>query len=370
MAMQERIPVYRPDLSGNEGRYVMDCLNSTWISSIGTYINKFEEAVGKVTGSPHAISVCNGTVALHLALHCLDIGPGAEVIVPSFTYIASVNTIAQTGATPVFAESRAADWLLDPADVERRITPRTRAIMPVHLYGASCDMAALMDIARRHDLKVVEDCAEALGTTINGQHVGTFGDIGTFSFFGNKTVTTGEGGLVIAGDAALAARLRMTKGQGQSLTRRYWHEVLGFNYRMTNIAAAIGTAQMERLPQILERKHEIAEAYRRLLVNAPVTFQVRQGGVTGSDWLVSLLLPPGTDRDRLMADMEAQNIETRPVFFCAHQMPMYASDEQFPVAQDIAARGLSLPSYPLLTDEDVERVAGALIDALATQGRH
>ena len=243
---------------------MLECLDSTWISSIGAFIGKFERAIAEATGARHAISVSNGTVALHLALHCLDIGPGDEVIVPSFTYIASVHAIAQTGATPVFADSRAGDWQLDPADVERRLTPRTKAIMPVHLYGAACDMRALMDIARRHGLRVVEDCAEALGTTIRGQHVGTFGDVGTFSFFGNKTVTTGEGGMVIAGDDALAARLRMTKGQGQSLTRRYWHEMLGFNYRMTNIAAAIGLAQIERLPAVLERKRSIASEYRRL----------------------------------------------------------------------------------------------------------
>ncbi|MFH5923534.1 DegT/DnrJ/EryC1/StrS family aminotransferase [Roseomonas xinghualingensis] len=365
---RERIPVYRPDLSGNERRYVLECVDSSWISSLGAFIGKFEAAVAEATGTPHAISVCNGTVALHLALHCLGIGPGDEVIVPSFTYIASVNTIAQTGAMPVFAESRAEDWLLDPADLERRITPRTKAIMPVHLYGAACDMATIMEIARRHKLHVVEDCAEALGTYIGGRHVGTFGDIGTFSFFGNKTVTTGEGGMVIAGDDALAAQLRMTKGQGQSLTRRYWHEVLGFNYRMTNIAAAIGLAQIERLAPVLDRKRGIAKLYRQLSASLPVTFQVPAADVSASDWLVSLLLPPGTDRERLMREMDAEGIETRPVFFCAHTMPMYLRDERFPIAEDIAARGLSLPSYPLLSDADVARVVQALGNALRAQG--
>lgn len=366
---REHIPIYRPDLSGNERRYVLECIDSSWISSIGSFIRKFEAAMADATGVAHACGVCNGTVALHLALHCLDIGPGDEVIVPTFTYIASVNAIAQTGATPVFAESRAADWLLDPADVERRITPGTKAIIPVHLYGMPCEMAPLMDIAQRHRLKVVEDCAEALGTSIDGQHVGTFGDIGTFSFFGNKTVTTGEGGMVIARDNALAARLRMTKGQGQSPTRRYWHEVLGFNYRMTNIAAAIGLAQMERLAEILERKRQIAADYRRLLAGLPVTFQASAPNVVGSDWLVSLLLPHGVDRDRVMTDMAEQEIETRPVFFCAHTMPMYARDEEFPVAQDIAARGISLPSYPQLSADDMARAVEALEIALRRQSR-
>jgi perosamine synthetase len=366
-AALERIPVYRPDLSGNERRYVLECVDSSWISSIGTFIGKFEGAVAEATGAQHAIAVCNGTVALHLALHCLDIGRGDEVIVPSFTYIASVNTIAQTGATPVFAECRSSDWLLDPADVERRITPRTKAIMPVHLYGVASDMRGLREIAGRNGLKLVEDCAEALGTTIDGQHVGTFGDIGTFSFFGNKTVTTGEGGMVIANDDALAARLRMTKGQGQSLTRRYWHEVLGFNYRMTNIAAAIGLAQIERLIALQERKRSIAIQYRRLLAGLPVTFQVAAEDVVPSDWLVTLLLPPGTDRERLMQDMDGQGIETRPVFYCAHTMPMYFRGEVFPVAQDIAARGISLPSYPHLSPEDVARVVDSFGEALRAQ---
>jgi len=363
-----RIPVYQPDLSGNERRYVLECIDSSWISSIGAFIGNFEAAVAVATGAQHAIAVCNGTVALHLALHCLGIGPGDEVIVPTFTYIASVNTIAQTGAVPVFADSRASDWLLDPADVEQRITPRTKAILPVHLYGTACDMQALTGIAARHGLKVIEDCAEALGTTIGGQHVGTFGDIGTFSFFGNKTVTAGEGGMVITADDDLAAHMRMTKGQGQSLTRRYWHEVMGFNYRMTNIEAAIGLAQIERLASVLERKRAIARLYRRLTTSLPVTFQVPDADVITSDWLVSLLLPLGTDRDRLMADMDEQGIDTRPVFHCASAMPVHYRHETFPVAEDIAERGLSLPSYPLLSDEDVARVVDALGGALRAQG--
>lgn len=366
------LPVYRPDLSGNERAYVLECMDSTWISSLGTFIDRFERAVAELTGARHAIAVCNGTVALHLAIHCLDIGPGDEVIVPSFTYISSVNTVAQTGATPVFCESRASDWLLDVDDVARRITSRTKAIMAVHLYGHPCDMPALMALAERHGLAVIEDCAEALGTTLGGRHVGRFGAVGTFSFFGNKTVTTGEGGMVICDDDALAARLRQTKGQGQSLTRRYWHEILGFNYRMTNIAAAIGTAQMERLPGILRRKRALAAQYRALLADGPVTFQEALPGSVGSDWLVSLLLPEGADRDRVMADLQAGGIETRPVFYPAHHMPMYAQGTStpldLPVAESIAARGVSLPSYPDLMPRDVERVAASLRHALLLQG--
>ncbi|MCR0983175.1 DegT/DnrJ/EryC1/StrS family aminotransferase [Roseomonas populi] len=368
-AAQPVIPVYRPDLSGNERAYVLNCVESTWISSLGAYIGKFEAAIAGITGAKHAASVCNGTVALHLPLHCMGIGPGDEVIVPAFTYIASVNTIAQTGATPVFVESLPGDWLLDPEDVERKITPRTKAIMPVHLYGGACDMPAIMEIARRRGVRVLEDAAEALGTTIHGRHVGTFGDAGSFSFFGNKTVTTGEGGMVVTDDDDFAAQLRQVKGQGQSLTRRYWHEVLGFNYRMTNICAAIGLAQTERLPQILAAKRRLADFYREHLSNLPVTFQRKMDGVESADWLVSLLLPAGTDRDRVMAEMGTAGVETRPVFFPAHHMSMYRQDTHFPVAEDVAARGISLPSFPALTDDDLARVCEALTDALRAQGK-
>jgi perosamine synthetase len=348
---------------------VIDCVDSTWVSSIGRYVDRFEAELGRITGSPHAICVSNGTVALHLALHCLGIGPGDEVIVPTFTFIASVNAIALTGATPVFADSRASDWLIDPERIEALISPRTRAILPVHLYGAVCDLDAIGDIARRHGLHVVEDCAESLGAKLRGKHSGTFGDVGTFSFFGNKTITTGEGGAVIAGDPDLARRLRIAKGQGQSPTRRYWHEMLGFNYRMTNIQAAIGVAQAERMPQILARKRAIGKRYRELLADLPVAFQQPMEGVESCDWLVSVLLPAAVDRDRAMRVMADRGVDTRPVFHCAHHMPMYAPQSatvDARIAEDISSRGLSLPSYPTLTEEDLRRVAAAFTDGIRT----
>jgi perosamine synthetase len=361
------IPVYRPDLSGNERAYVLECVDTTWISSIGSFIPRFERALAEATGAPHAIAVCNGTAALHLSLHCLGLGPGDEVIVPSFTYIASVNTIAQTGARPVFCDSRRSDWLMDPDDVQTRITPATKAVLPVHLYGTICDMPELRRLAERHGLRIVEDCAEALGARLDGCHVGMLGDVGTFSFFGNKTVTTGEGGAVITRDGDLAARLRQVKGQGQALTRRYWHEMLGFNYRLTNIAAAIGVAQFERLPQILARKRAVGRRYRELLAGLPLTFQRPGAGVQSSEWLVSVLLPEGAERERVMADMLESGVETRPVFHCAHTMPMYRQYEKLPVAEAISARGISLPSFPTITDSEINRVVDALGKALASQ---
>lgn len=361
------LPVYRPDLSGNEKLYVNQCLDTTWISSIGDFIDRFEAGFREITGAPYAWCVSNGTVALHLAIHCLDIGPGDEVIVPTFTYIASVNTIAQTGAKPVFVECRSSDWLIDIDDVEAKITPRTKAIMAVHLYGAVCDMPALSALAKSRGLHLIEDCAEALGSTYDGKHVGLFGDVGTFSFFGNKTVTTGEGGMVVCKDEVLARRLKTVKGQGQSPTQRYWHVELGFNYRMTNICAAIGLAQIERLPTILARKRAIGDLYRRLCAERLgniVSFQKLSANVVSSDWLVSLLLPEGTDRTKVMGRMQENGVDTRPVFYCAHQMPMYSNSEHFPVSEAIAAHGISLPSYPTLSNADVARVIETLANAL------
>lgn len=356
------IPVYTPDLSGNEKKYVLDALESGWISSIGAYVDKFEKSLAEETGFRNVIAVCNGTVALHLAIHCLDIGPGDEVIVPTFTYIASVNTIAQTGAKPVFVDVQASDWLMDPEQIERKITSKTKAIMPVHLYSGLCD-DRVNELARQHGLSIIEDCAEALGSNRSGRHAGIGADVATFSFFGNKTVTTGEGGAVASNNDALAARMRKVKGQGQSLTRRYWHDELGFNYRMTNIAAAVGVAQMERFSQIVERKQHIASLYRSHLNGFPFDFQKPSGDVTSNEWLVSLLLPDGSDRDLIMAEMAANGVDTRPVFYCAHHMPMYFSEERFPIAENIASRGISLPSYPGLTDDDIERVCDVLKSA-------
>lgn len=360
----EYLPVYRPDLSGNEKRYVNECLDTSWISSNGTFVNRFEAAMADILQVRHAISLSNGTVALHLAFHCLGIGPGDEVIVPTLTYIASVNTIAQTGATPVFVDSRDDDWLIDVSKVEERITPRTKAIVAVHLYGAICDMDGLRSLAKAHNLYLVEDCAESLGATLNGRPCGGLGHIGTFSFFGNKTVTTGEGGLVTTNDDALAARLRLVKGQGQSPTKRYWHIELGFNYRMTNICAAIGLAQVERLPTIIANKRKLAATYRDKLKELPVVQQRIKPEVQSSEWLISVLLPNGVDRERVMDAMAADRIETRPVFYCAHHMPMYKEDHSYRKAESISARGISLPSYPMLSEADVERIAASLCAAL------
>lgn len=363
--MSRFLPVYRPDLTGNERTYLLDAFDSSWISSRGAYLDRFEAAFRETTGLPYVAAVTNGTAALHLALHVLDLKPGDEVIVPSFTYIASVNAIVQAGGVPVFADVSPEDWLLDPDAVERVIGPRTRAILPVHLYGAACDLDRLSAIAKVHGLAIVEDCAEALGSLWRGRHVGHAATVATFSFFGNKTVTTGEGGMVGTADHALFRRLVIAKGQGMDPERRYWHVALGFNYRMTNLCAAIGLAQLERLPAILARKREIAARYRANLANSGVIFQRPRPEVTSSEWLVSVLLPPGTDRERVMAGLAERGIETRPVFYCAHHMPHHLRPHlSLPVSEDIARRGISLPSWPGLTNSDIDRVADELIRLL------
>ena len=356
-----KYPVYQPSLNGNEKKYVNECLDSTWISYKGKFISEFEEAFKGHVGSLHAATVCNGTVAIHLALLALGIGPGAEVIVPTLTYVASVNAIAYTGATPVFCDSLRSTWQMDPEDIMRKITPRTRAILAVHLYGQPCDMDRLMEIARAHDLFVIEDCAEAFGTLYKGKHVGTFGDIGTFSFFGNKTITTGEGGMVITDDDTLHDRMFHFKGQGLAKYREYWHDVIGYNYRMTNICAAIGLAQLEQAETFIIQKRRIAEWYRLKLTDVPVTMHSEVGDVRHSFWMVSILVQNPCDRDPLREALRQKSIETRPVFCPVHSMPMYSSAfQRHPVAESLGWRGINLPSYPSLDASSVDEICSVV----------
>ena len=265
------IPVYQPSLSGNEKKYVIDCLDSNWISSKGKYVSLFEESFSEYIGARYSLTVCNGTMALHLALVTLGIGVGDEVIVPTLTYIASVNSIVYTGATPVFVDSLSETWQIDPDDIERHITKNTKAILAVHLYGHPCDMNRLQEIVKKHRIFLIEDSAEAIGSRYKNQHVGTFGDIGVFSFYGNKTITTGEGGMLVTNDQTLYERALHFRGQGLAKYREYWHDVIGYNYRMTNICAAIGLAQLEQVEEVLQKKRQISIWYQELLKDTPFT---------------------------------------------------------------------------------------------------
>ncbi len=351
-----KIPVYQPSLNGNEKKYVNECLDSTWISSKGKFVNQFESAFAEYVGIKHAATASNGTVAIHLALLALGISEGDEVIVPTLTYIASVNAIAYTGATPIFVDSLEETWQISPEDVIKKITPKTKAVMAVHLYGHPCDMDPLVEICKKHNIFLIEDCAEAIGTMYKGKHVGTFGDISTFSFFGNKTITTGEGGMVVTNDETLHDRSVHFKGQGLAKHRQYWHDVIGYNYRMTNICAAIGLAQLENIEQVLNEKKRVADTYRSLLANTPIVFHNQVGeNVYHSYWMCSILTSDAKERDALRTHLENQGIETRPLFYPAHTMPMYSAQYQrHPVAENIGWRGVNLPSYPGLKQEEIE----------------
>lgn len=357
-----KIPVYQPSLNGNEKKYVNECIDSTWISSKGKFVNQFETAFANYIDIKHATTVSNGTVALHLALLALGIAKDDEVIVPTLTYISSVNAIAYTGATPVFVDSLQDSWQIDSTDVIKKITPKTKAIMAVHLYGHPCDMDALLAICKEYNLFLIEDCAEAIGTLYRGKHVGTFGDISTFSFFGNKTLTTGEGGMVVTNDETLFDRSVHFKGQGLAKNRQYWHDVVGFNYRMTNICAAIGLAQLENVEQVIKEKKRVADTYRSLLSKTPIIFHVEVGdNVYHSYWMCSILTSDAKERDTLREHLENQGIETRPLFYPVHTMPMYSSQYQrHPVAENIGWRGLNLPSYPGLKQEEIEFICNEI----------
>jgi perosamine synthetase len=350
------IPVYRPSLGQTEKDYVNQALDSTWISSKGPFLDRFECDFPAYLGVGQGVATNNGTTSLHLALAALGIGPGDEVIVPTFTYIASVNAITYTGATPVFVDSEPDFWNLDPTLIEALITARTRAIEVVHLYGHPADMDPIVDIARRHGLAVIEDAAEAHGALYRGRKVGTLADAASFSFFGNKVITTGEGGMVVTDDEAFADRCRHLRGQGVSPTRTYWHDVVGYNYRMTNIAAAIGCAQLERIDQIIAAKRRIAGWYRARLEGLPgLAFQREAEWADAVWWMVSILVDPGV-RDDLMAFLADNEVDSRPFFHPAHQLPMYGGSERFPVAERLGSSGINLPSYPDLTEDEVECV--------------
>ncbi len=357
----DNIPIYQPTLAGNEKKYVNECLDSTWISSKGKFVSAFEQTFSKYTGSKYSTAVSNGTVAIHLALVALGVGPDDEVIVPTLTYIASVNAISYTGATPVFVDSVAATWQMDPEDVRRKITPKTKAIMVVHLYGHPCDMDALMAIAEEHGLFVIEDCAEAFGTLYKGRHVGTFGHISTFSFFGNKTITTGEGGMVVSNDATLMDRAIHFKGQGLAAHRQYWHDVIGYNYRMTNICAAIGLAQLEQADKFIAQKLQVAQWYAEGLRDSSVELHHEVGNVRHSYWMCSILVPDPRDRDLLREYLAAKGIETRPLFYPVHTMPMYSNKfQRHPVAEDLGWRGINLPSWPGLSKDQVALISTSI----------
>lgn len=363
-----RIPVATPDLGGRELDYVRDALESTRISSVGAYVDRFETEFAKFCQVPHAVTCSNGTVALHLALLALGVQPGDEVILPALTYVACANAITYCGATPVLVDVDPRNWTLDVEACAAAITPRTRAILAVHLFGHPCDMDALRAVADRHDLVLVEDAAQAHGSAYRGRPAGGLADIATFSFFGNKVVTTGEGGMVTTADAEAAARVRLLRGQGQAPDRRYWHVVRGFNYRMTNIAAAIGLAQLERAEIMIARRDEIARWYAEALAELPAfRLQHVEAWARPTNWMVAALLDdPARDARDVMRALEAAAVESRPFFPALHTLPAHdglADPGSLPVAERLARQGMCLPTSSLLTHSEVDRVVAVLAAA-------
>jgi len=371
--MTDFIPVSAPALLGNEKRYVNECLDTTWISSIGAFIDRFERAFADYCGVEQAISCCNGTVALHLALLGLGVGPGDEVLVPSLTYVATANAVRYCGAEPVFVDSDRRTWNMDPADLRRKITPRAKVVLPVHLYGKPAPMTEILEIAAAAGLRVVEDAAEAIGATYGGRPAGSLAEVAAFSFFGNKVITCGEGGMVLARDPAVARHIRQLKGQGQDFERRYWFPIVGYNYRMTNIEAALGLAQLEQIEAALAARAEIEAWYREELAGHPgIAFPARDAGEESVNWLFSVVLTgaaPG-DRDAVMTRMRAAGVDSRPFFYPCHILPPYAPQggagrpAECPQAEWLGERGLSLPTWVGLSRQQVRRAAAELLAAV------
>lgn len=366
---QLKIRVAEPVLDGNEADYVMDCIQETWISSRGKYIEQFERMLADYCQVKDAVVTNNGTTALHLALVACGITEGDEVILPTLTYVATANSVRYCNATPVFVDSEPKYLNVDVRKIERAITPRTKAIMTVPLYGHPVDMEPILDIAQRHGLMVIEDSAEALGARYQDRPVGSLARCSTFSFFGNKLITTGEGGAIVTNDAELGQYMRFLRGQGVDPNRRYWHPEIGYNYRMTNVAAAIGVAQMERIDEHLERRKQVARWYFKRLENHEDILQLPYAAhwADHSYWMYTVLLQPhvDVDRDQWMDELALQGIETRPVFYPVHWMPAYTRyGGQFPIADQCSSRGVNLPTHGKLTEADVDYVCKAVVNTI------
>lgn len=345
-----KIPIAEPYLGEEELENVIEAVKSGWISSKGKFIEEFEENFARYCGVKYGVATSNGTVALHLALKALGIKKGDEVIVPELTFVATANVVTYCNAKPVFVDSHPQYWCIDPDKIEDKITPKTKAIIPVHLYGHPCDMNAIMDIAKDYNLYLVEDAAEAHGAEYKGKRVGSFGDINCFSFYGNKIISTGEGGMCVTKNEELAEKMRILRDHGMNPNKRYWHDVVGFNYRMTNLQAAIGAAQLSRLDTFVEKKRKIARWYEEGLLELAemglIKLHPEMLWAKCVYWMYCILVEDkiGISRDDLMKKLEEKEVDTRPFFYPIHVMPPYNIDDEFPVAEEVSKKGVSLPS--------------------------
>jgi len=372
--VEDFIPVNRPSLLGKEKDYISECLETGWISSEGPFVERFENEFAHKVGRRFGVAVCNGSAALDLAVSALDIRPGDEVIMPSFTIISCAAAVARAGAKPVLVDSRPDSWNMDVDDLERYVSPRTKAIMPVHIYGLPVDMGPVLKFAEAHSLRIIEDAAEAHGQSWREQPCGSFGDLSTFSFYPNKHITTGEGGMVVTDVPELAERLRAMRNLCFQPGRRFVHEELGWNHRMTNLQAALGVAQLERLDAHMARKREIGARYSELLRAVP-GLQLpleTDGNAANVYWVYGLVLSDAVpfDAAEMMARLAKRGIGTRPFFWPMHEQPVFQkrgwyAGEHHPVAERLARRGFYLPSGLGTTDAEINRAAAAVRAILA-----
>ena len=361
----KRISIANPVFNGNEKKYLMECIDTGWVSANGRFVTEFEKRFAEFCGTKYALTCSNGTVTLHLILAALGIKPGDEVIMPTLTYIATANAVRYCGATPVFVDSEEDTFNMDPTKLEEKITKNTKAIMPVHLYGLPADMKEIQKIADKYSIPVIEDAAEAHGAEYDGEKVGSFGVAASFSFFGNKVITCGEGGMITTNDDALYQRMKLLKGQAVSPEKRYWHIDVGYNYRMTNMQAAIGLGQLENISWHIAERKRIAGLYEKHLAGTEKYMKMQKVPVNCKSvyWMNNVILQDtvNQERDEVMQKMEECNIEMRPVFYPMHIMPPYFdSSASFPVAEKLGARGISLPSHAGLGEEEEAYVCECL----------
>jgi perosamine synthetase len=367
------IPVNTPLLNGNEKKYVLDCIDTGWISSEGSYILRFEEAFASRMGRKYAVAVCNGSVAIDIAVAALRLGPGDEVILPTFTIISCAAAIVRVGAVPVVVDSDPLTWNVNVDMIEEKITSKTKAIMVVHIYGLPVDMDPVFRLAEKYGLKIIEDAAEMHGQTYRGRPCGSLGDISTFSFYPNKNLTTGEGGMVVTDDKKLADRCRSMRNLCFAPPRRFIHDELGWNFRMTNLQAALGVAQLERLDEFVNRKRRMGQLYSKLLTGTPGI----QLPVVSTDYAVNIYWVYGVvldddlhfDAIEAMRRLGERQIGTRPFFYPMHQQPVFRKMGLFngvscPVSERIAERGFYLPSGLALTENEIETVVAVFKETI------
>ena len=361
------IPLCVPEIKGNEWKYIKECLDTNWVSSAGSFVNKFEDDFSKYMDVKKAVVTMNGTSALELALRCLNIGAGDEVIVSSMTFISPVNTIKYVGAEPVFVDVCGDTWVMDADKVEELITSRTKAIMPVHIYGHPVDMDKIMDIAKKHNIYVIEDATESLGSNYKDRNVGSIGHIGCFSFNGNKLITTGAGGMLVTGNEKLGDRAKYLSTQTKSILPNgsFYHEEIGYNFRMPNLLAAMGCAQLENISEYINAKREHAKLYNEFLNGIEgITLPVEKNWASNINWLYSILVEDsyGMSRDELIDKLRENGIQSRSFFMPVHEMPPYKDCKtgDMSITDGIAKRGINLPSSVGLKDDEIKLVCDVI----------